>query len=72
MNDVREMTIISKETREYFAEKGGKIVKYSAILLKDGFQKTLANMFKMFSKLKVETKYFTNEKNAIDWLNTNL
>ncbi|MBN2892044.1 MAG: hypothetical protein JXL97_09270 [Bacteroidales bacterium] len=72
LSDVREMTTMSREARDYFAEKGGQIVKYSAILLNDGIQKTLANMFSMFSKPKVETKYFTNEKNAIDWLNANL
>jgi SpoIIAA-like len=72
LTDVRKMNTITREARDYYAKEGGKIVKCSAILLKDGFQKTLASMFTMFSKPKVETKYFTNEKKAIDWLNANL
>ena len=68
ITDVSQMSSISREARDFVAEKGGKRIVKSAIVINGNIQKTLANMFSLFSKPKVETKFFTEIEIAKKWL----
>ena len=69
LTDFSKMGNITREARDFVAEKGGGRVFASAIVIRGGIQKTLANMFSLFSKPKVETKFFTDKQAAAKWLN---
>lgn len=72
LSDIRKIKNFTREARDYLGSKAGNYIHFNAILLEGGIQRSLANMFFMFSKPNIETKVFTLEGDALKWLNSKI
>ena len=60
---------VKKEIRDYLSSEALlPICKASALLVNSGISKTVGNFFLTFSQPSYPTKIFTNEKKALEWL----
>lgn len=60
---------ISKDARDFLSSPAGTDgVSAGALLSKSSFQAAFANFFLMVAKPKIPTKLFTDEKEALQWL----
>ncbi len=66
--DVRDMLFIDSKTRAYAAEQYREHVAGQAILIESKISSYFANLFLKFSRPKVPTKLFTEEREARTWL----
>lgn len=66
--DVRELEDISNDARKMFAAEKGKFIVANALLINSAIQQTLANLYFRFAHPVIETRMFTEENDAIDWL----
>lgn len=65
INDLKSMT---KEARDYFAQKGGKDLLALAVIADSFVSRIVANLFITFSRPKVPTKCFQSRDEALKWL----
>ena len=69
--NMRSTKKFSKEARDFLAsEKGAERVIAAALVIDSMLTATLANFFLKVNKPMVATKLFTNEEEAMKWLNT--
>lgn len=67
--DARGVTSISKEARDYFASPEGTVLLLaSALLLDSVLNRFLGNFFLQINKPTIPLKLFTEEKEALKWL----
>jgi hypothetical protein len=66
--DIRDMLFADSEARSYGANQYRKHVAGQAILVDSRISSSFANLFLRFSKPKVPTRLFSEEKDAIEWL----
>jgi len=67
LSDLRQMKKTNQEVRQ--ALSSGKIVAVgAAVMMGSGLSKIIGNLFLKFSKPKITTRIFTDEKKAIEWL----
>ena len=66
--DIRLLKSITKEARDYLADKGNELVAASALLVESALIRVIANFFITVNKPKNPTRIFTNENEAIRWL----
>ncbi len=66
--DVSEMTFMDKKARAVFANKKKATVNAVAIISNSKVHRALVNLYFTFSKPKIPTKAFDNEKSARGWL----
>jgi hypothetical protein len=67
--DARRVNSITKEAREYLAsDAGSKDISASALLINSHVGKIMSNFFLVINKPKIPVKVFTNEADAIAWL----
>lgn len=59
----------SKEARTYLATEGVKGISIGAIIVKNAAEKIILNFFFTIEKPSVPYKAFTNEEDAILWIN---
>jgi len=70
LTDTTRGVEINKAIRDYLAgDELSASIKASAVLVINGAQKILANLFLQFFKPKYEIKLFTEKDKAIEWLN---
>jgi hypothetical protein len=67
--DIRDMLFIDSKTRAYAAAQYRAHVAGTAILIESKISSYFANIFLKFSQPKVPTHLFTNEPEAVKWLN---
>jgi hypothetical protein len=67
--DIRDMMFIDSKTRAYAAAQYRPHVAGTAILIDSKISSYFANIFLKFSQPKVPTRLFTNEDDAVKWLN---
>jgi len=66
--DIRNMMFIDSKTRAYAAAQYRPYVAAAAILVDSKISSYFANLYLKFSKPKVPTRLFTQESNALKWL----
>lgn len=66
--DIRLLGSMTKEARDYLADKGNELVIASALLVESTIIRVIANFFITVNKPKNPTRIFTNENEAIKWL----
>lgn len=66
--DIREVLFIDSKARKYGAGLVRPHVAGQAILIESRFSKYFANILFRFSNPKIPTRVFTNEHEAIKWL----
>lgn len=67
--DIKNVTTVSKEARDFLASKEGcKGVTASAILINSAITSMVGNFFIKINKPLVPTKLFTDKSAAIKWL----
>ena len=70
--DVREVKMINKEARDYFASSEGiKGIIATAVFVDNFVSKTIGNFFINFSRPAIPTRIFSNRSEAINWLKEN-
>ncbi len=68
LSDIRNIKDLTREARDLYS-KAGQFIEYNAILYDVTIQKSLANMFLMFSKPeRFKSRIFSKEDEAIIWL----
>jgi hypothetical protein len=70
--DIRDMLFIDSKTRAYAAAQYRPHVAAAAILIDSKISSYFANIFLKFSKPKFPTRLFTDENEAVKWLNEQL
>lgn len=70
--DIRDVLFIDSKARSYGADQFRPHVAGQAILMESRISSYFANLFLKFSKPKVPTRLFTIEKDAINWLQTQI
>jgi hypothetical protein len=65
---IKNLKVVSKEARKYFAEEGTEGMTMGALLTDSGFSKILGNLFLAIDKPKMPVRLFTNIEEAIIWL----
>lgn len=66
--DMRGIKSVTKEAREYLADEGAKLIKAGALIVGSPLNRTLGNIFLWVNKPKVPTRLFTDEEEALKWL----
>jgi len=67
--DARHVSSITKEARDYFAStEGTGLMLASALLLDSVLNRFLGNFFLQINKPKIPLKLFTDENEALKWL----
>lgn len=66
--DMRGIKSVTREAREYLADEGAKLIKAGALIVGSPLNRTLGNIFLWVNKPKVPTRLFTDEKEALKWL----
>jgi hypothetical protein len=59
-----------KETRKYTAVEGIKGITMGAFIVKNAIERIIYNFFFSIEKPVIPTRAFTNEEDAIAWINT--
>ncbi|GAA4841844.1 hypothetical protein [Algivirga pacifica] len=67
--NIQSVKEVSKDARDYLANEGNQYILASAIVISSPIVKMLANFFIRVNKPKNPTKIFTDEVNAVEWLN---
>ncbi len=69
--DMTEITEISKEARDYFAnERTASIQRATALLIRSPVSRVIGNFFMGLNKPISPTRLFTDPQIAIEWLHT--
>ena len=69
--DMRDITEISKEARDYFAnERTASIQRATALLTDSPVSRVIGNFFMGLNKPISPTRMFTDPQKAIEWLHT--
>lgn len=66
--DGRNIKSIQKEAREFLSKQGTKLVKAGAFLIQSPFERMIGNVFVKINRPQVPTEFFTNENEALKWL----
>jgi len=66
--DARVTKGMTKEFRDYVAERNKTVVKAVAVWIANPLSRIAGNMFIKFAKLHHPMKLFTNREKAIEWL----
>jgi hypothetical protein len=67
--DVRAVRHIDSKTRNYLARgESTKLVSAGALLVNNQFQRVAGNLFVQVNKPSIPAKLFTNEADALSWL----
>jgi hypothetical protein len=67
--DIRNMSTIDKESRQYLAsQEAVTFLSATALLAENFLTKITGNIFMTFEKHLVPTKLFTDENEALEWL----
>jgi len=68
--DTRNLKSQEKKARDYFASDAfSEVALAIALLIDSGLSKVIGNFYMGLNKPKTETRLFTSENDAIDWLN---
>lgn len=59
----------SKEARSFMGNEGIKDITIGAFIVKNAIEKVLINFFLSIEKPPIPAKAFTNEEDAISWIN---
>ena len=68
---IKDSGVVSmdKSARDYFSsDEGTKNVLAGALMLDSGFSRILGNFFLKVTKPKIPARIFTDEKEALEWL----
>ncbi len=66
--DFKGVKSVSKEARDYLAKEGSFLVKACAILVSSPVDKIMINFYSKINKPIIPTKLFTNNEDALKWL----
>lgn len=70
--DIREMTFMDNEARNYFSKQNQSYIIAIAVLSTSSIHSKLINLYFRYAKPKLLTKYFNNEEKAKNWLRCKL
>lgn len=69
LSDIRNVTWIGKDVRDYLARPENTVLLVAgAMIVKNVFQEVAGNLFIYINRPEVPAKLFTNEEEALKWL----
>ncbi len=69
LSDIRKIKHVDKEARAYLAKSESTVlIRAGAFLVNNQLQKILGNFFILIDKPEIPTRLFTNEADALAWL----
>lgn len=66
--DLSKVKDVSREARTYFSQEAGEDVKAIALLINNPVTRMMANFFVKFNMPSYPLKFFTNKREAVQWL----
>ena len=66
--DATKMHFINNDARKHFGARKNEHILATALLITSAIQRSFANLYLRFGKSTLETKLFTEEEKARNWL----
>jgi CDP-glycerol glycerophosphotransferase (TagB/SpsB family) len=68
LTELAKKSTMTRQARDFFGSRLVENIMCNAILIKNEYQRALADLYIFFSKPKIETKFFTSETKARNWI----